>query len=83
MHINESKKFDRRTIERNLKEGIISAKEWEKYLKSLPDASDNVDLFMIEDEQRQGVVEDRQEGADDKEVKSVESAEKERVPEGE
>jgi len=27
MHIDESKKFDKRTIERNLKEGIISAKE--------------------------------------------------------
>lgn len=49
MHIDESKKFDKRTIERNLKEGIISAKEWEQYLKALPDVSDNTDFVMLEE----------------------------------
>ena len=31
--------FDRRTVERHLKRGTISSKDWEKHLKSLPDAS--------------------------------------------
>lgn len=48
MHIDESKKFDRRTIEKNLKEGIISAREWEKYLKALPDASHNMDFVVLD-----------------------------------
>lgn len=51
MHIDETKKFDKRTIERNLKEGIISAQEWEKYLKALPDVSDNTDFVMLEEGQ--------------------------------
>jgi hypothetical protein len=51
MHIDENKKFDRRTIERNLKEGIISAQEWEEYLKGLPDVSDNTDFVMLEEGQ--------------------------------
>jgi hypothetical protein len=74
MHIDENKKWDKRTIERNLKEGVVSPNEWEKYLKSLPDSSDNADFVMIVDEQKQ-------EGADDEEGKSEESAEKEGVPE--
>jgi len=32
--------FDRRTIERNIKKGLISRKDYEKYLKSLDDAKD-------------------------------------------
>jgi thioesterase domain-containing protein len=81
MHIDENKKLDKRTIERNLKEGIVSLKEWEKYLKSLPDASDNADFVMIVDEQRQEVSGEKQEAPDDEEAKSEESAEKEGVPE--
>jgi len=81
MHIDENKKLDKRTIERNLKEGIVSLKEWEKYLKSLPDASDNADFVMIVDEQRQEVSGEKQEAPDDEEAKSGESAEKEGVPE--
>ncbi len=42
MHIDESKKFDRRNIERNLKEGIITLKEYEGYLAKLPDASEKI-----------------------------------------
>jgi len=51
MHIDESKKFDKRTIERDLKQGTISAKEWEQFLNSLPDVSDKVDSVMSEEEQ--------------------------------
>ncbi len=58
MHIDESKKFDKRTIERNLKEGIVSAKEWEQFLKKLPDVSDKVDFFMSEDTQEEETTQD-------------------------
>jgi len=50
MHIDDSKKFDKRTIEKKLNEGIVSAEEWENFLKTLPDVSDNVDLIMAEEE---------------------------------
>ena len=42
MHIDESKKFDKRDIKRNIKNGIISQKEYEIYLSKLPDASDKL-----------------------------------------
>ena len=34
--------FDVRTIERNIKKGNITRKDYEKYLKALPDAADKV-----------------------------------------
>ncbi len=58
MHIDESKKFDKRTIERNLKEGIVSAKEWEQFLKKLPDVSDKADSVMFEGEQEEETIEE-------------------------
>ncbi len=58
MHIDESKKFDKRTIERNLKEGTVSAKEWEQFLKKLPDVSDKVEFVMSEETQEEETVED-------------------------
>lgn len=42
MHIDEKKKFDIRNIERNIKEGIISQKDYEIYLSKLPDLSDKI-----------------------------------------
>jgi hypothetical protein len=42
MHIDENKKFDKRNIEKNLKDGIITQKDYETYLAKLPDASDKV-----------------------------------------
>ena len=53
MHIDENKKFDKRTIERDLKAGTISAKEWEQFLNGLPDVSDKVDFVMSEEEQKE------------------------------
>ncbi len=76
MHIDEGKKFDKRTIEKNLKEGIVSAEEWEKFLRSLPDVSDNVDFVVIRGEEKEEVSEDQQE-------KSEESVEKDETPEKE
>ncbi|MGA7741009.1 MAG: hypothetical protein ABSF35_06200 [Polyangia bacterium] len=34
--------FDRRIVERNIKRGLITRKDYEKFLKSRPDASDNI-----------------------------------------
>ena len=78
MHIDESKKFDKRTMERNLKEGIVSAKEWEQFLKRLPDVSDKAELAMSEEEEQQ-----REEGEiiKDKKRKSKESVGEETTPE--
>jgi len=47
MHIDENKKFDKRNIEKNLKDGIITQKDYEIYLSKLPDLSDKV--FSPED----------------------------------
>jgi hypothetical protein len=34
--------FDLRTVERNIKRGLITRKEYERFLKSLPDASEKL-----------------------------------------
>jgi hypothetical protein len=47
MHIDEQKKFDIRNIERNVKNGMITQKDYETYLSKLPDASDKV--FSLEE----------------------------------
>ena len=63
MHIDESKKFDRRNIDRNLKEGVITLKEYEGYLAKLPDASDKI--YTPEDlpEESEGMEVERQSDA--------------------
>ena len=35
-----SRLFDRRTVERNIKKGLITRKDWDKHLKSLDDVAD-------------------------------------------
>jgi hypothetical protein len=47
MHVDENKKFDKRNIGRNIKDGIITKKDYEIYLSKLSDASDK--LFDPED----------------------------------
>lgn len=42
MHIDENKKYDKRNVERNIKSGVISQKDYEIYLSKLPDNSDNI-----------------------------------------
>jgi hypothetical protein len=42
MHIDESKKFDKRNIGRSIKTGIITQKDYEIYLSRLPDVSDKL-----------------------------------------
>jgi hypothetical protein len=48
MHTDESKRFDKRNIESNLRRGFIASKEHENYLNKLPDVSDKI--FDPEDE---------------------------------
>jgi hypothetical protein len=40
--VKDARLFDTRTIERNIKRGIITRKEYERFLKALPDAATNV-----------------------------------------
>jgi hypothetical protein len=42
MHIDENKKFDKRNIEKNIKNGIITQKDYEIFLSKLPDISDKL-----------------------------------------
>jgi hypothetical protein len=42
MHIDEEKRFDKRNLERNIKNGIITQKDYEIYLSKLSDVSDKV-----------------------------------------
>ncbi len=39
MHIDEDKKFDKRNVARNIKNGIITQKDYETFVSRLPDAS--------------------------------------------
>jgi hypothetical protein len=38
----DARLFDLRTVERNIKRGLITRKDYERYLKSLNDAAGNV-----------------------------------------
>lgn len=40
--VKDARLFDIRTVERNIKRGIITRKDYERYLKSLADAADKV-----------------------------------------
>jgi hypothetical protein len=42
MHIDENKKFDKRNIEKNIKNGIITGKDYEMFLSKLPDVSEKL-----------------------------------------
>jgi len=53
MHTDENKTFDKRNIERNIKDGIITQKDYEIYLSKLPDVSDklsNIEDSLVETE---------------------------------
>jgi hypothetical protein len=39
---DDAKLYDVRTLERKLRKGVINKKDYDKYLKSLPDSSDNI-----------------------------------------
>ncbi len=42
MHIDESKRFDKRNVVQNIRNGIITQKDYEIFLSKLPDASEKL-----------------------------------------
>lgn len=61
MHIDENKKFDKRNLEKNIKDGTISGKDYEMFLSKLPDVTDK--LYSPEEELGEsGEIEERKEG---------------------
>jgi hypothetical protein len=42
MHTDENKKFDKRNVARNIKDEVISQKDYEIFLSKLPDVSDKL-----------------------------------------
>ena len=42
MHIDENKKFDKRNIDKNIRDAIITEKDYEMFLSKLPDVSDKL-----------------------------------------
>ena len=61
MHIDEEKKFDKRNIAKNVKNGIIAQKDYEFYLSKLPDVSDklfNLEEMMTDDDESELIKED-------------------------
>ena len=39
---DEQKLYDVRTLERNFRKGLITRKDYDKFLKALPDKADNI-----------------------------------------
>jgi hypothetical protein len=48
MHIDENKRFDKRNVAQNIRNGIITQKDYEIFLSKLPDASEK--LFNPEED---------------------------------
>ena len=49
--------YDVRVTDRHIKEGVITKKDYDKHLKSLPDVEDKSEPLIIEDENEKGSVE--------------------------
>ena len=63
MHTDEGKKLDKRNVERSIKSGLITKKEYESYVSKLPDVSDKVfdPEEEIQDSQEVGLAEGEEE----------------------
>ena len=46
----DDKLFDSRTVEKNINKGLVTRKDYEKYLDSLADESKNCEEITLEDE---------------------------------
>lgn len=60
----DPKYTDKRTVERYLRSGVVDEKEYDKYLKSLPDLAENalpVEVVMDEDLDDEEVEDDQEE----------------------
>ena len=47
---DEQKLYDVRTLERNLRKGVINKKDYEKFLKALPDRAENIATTAVVDD---------------------------------
>jgi len=62
MHIDENKRFDKRNVERNVKNGIITPKDYEIYLSKLPDVSDKLfdpEKYSVDSDEGEEKVQDK------------------------
>ena len=64
--------YDERIVERHIKDGTVSKKDYEKHLKSLPDSEEKGEVLIIEEDE---VVDE--EVVDEIELESVEEDETE------
>ncbi|MEW6145285.1 MAG: hypothetical protein AB1598_09730 [Thermodesulfobacteriota bacterium] len=46
--------YDVRVANRHIREGVITKKDYDKYLSSLPDVEDKSEPLIIEDENEEG-----------------------------
>ncbi len=70
----ESRKFDIRTLERFLRDDVISGDEYEAYLQELPDVSDKAEAMdsefvedVLADEEEQEEEQEEEENTEDEE----------------
>ncbi len=75
-------KFDKRTIERNLKAGVISQKEYEKHLAKLPDLKEETEIidvplypWEVEEAERKAKEEAEQKAKEEAEQEEAENGE--------
>ena len=69
----EDRLFDRRTVEQNIKKGLITREDYNEYLEGLEDAEDNAGT--IEAKYEEGVLEDDEDEGEEGEEASEEEAE--------
>jgi hypothetical protein len=41
--------YDKRIIERNVRKGLLQRKDYDKYLKELPDVADNMQVVELDE----------------------------------
>ena len=71
--------YDVRIAQRHLREGVITKKDYDKHLDSLPDMEANSEPLIIEDEEE--VLEAEAEQAEAEEAEAEETEEEEEVTE--
>lgn len=60
--------MDRRTVERNIEKGLLTRKDYDKYLDKLKDVEDNAEPVVLEEEEEaEGEEEAAEEAAEDDE----------------
>ena len=53
--------YDVRVVNRHIKEGIVTKKDYDKHLRGLPDVEDKSEPLIIEDEEETAAIEVNQE----------------------